>query len=233
MKFVSPLIHGTLIKRYKRFLADITLDTGEIITAHCPNTGTMLSCSAPGSPVALSVSDNPKRKYPHTLEMIQVKDTWVGVNTSRTNKLVAEAIEKGQIAEFQDIDRIKAEVKVSEKSRLDLQLFHGEESTFVEIKNCSLAEDNCAMFPDAVTTRGTKHLNELCKLVEDGNRACIFYLVQRTDADRFTPASHIDPLYSETLTKAEEAGVMILVYQAQVNPEGIEVVRRLPFDLHG
>ncbi|MCP3887271.1 MAG: DNA/RNA nuclease SfsA, partial [Desulfobulbaceae bacterium] len=169
MKFTSPLIHGTLIKRYKRFLADITLDTDEIITAHCPNTGTMLSCSAPGSHVALSVSDNPKRKYPHTLEMIQVKDTWVGVNTSRTNKLVAEAIEKGQIAEFQDIDRIKAEVKVSEKSRLDLQLFHGEESTFVEIKNCSLAEDNCAMFPDAVTTRGTKHLNELCKLVEDGN----------------------------------------------------------------
>jgi sugar fermentation stimulation protein A len=229
MHFDPPLIHGKLIKRYKRFLADIQLDDGEEITVHCPNTGTMLSCSTPGSAVYISLSDNPKRKYPHTLEMVQDNNTWVGVNTSRTNKLVIEAIKKGQIPEFTDMDNIKAEVKTSKHSRLDLLVSQGEQNTYVEIKNCSLAIDGCAMFPDAVTTRGTKHLNELIRLKKEGFDSCIFFLVQRMDADRFAPALQIDPVYAGTIKQAATAGVQILVYQAEVNPRGIEVTRSLPY----
>ena len=228
MKFPTPLIHGHLIKRYKRFLADIELPNGEIITAHCPNTGTMLSCSTPGSAVALSISDNPKRKYPHTLEMVQDNSTWIGVNTARTNGLVAEAILEGSIIEFGKIDKIKREVKTSDHTRLDLHFFSEAEETYVEVKNCSLAQNGCAMFPDAVTTRGTKHLNELIRLKDEGKRSCIFFLVQRMDANKFAPASHIDKVYAKALKKAFAKGVMILAYQAEVTTERIEVVRSLP-----
>ena len=229
MHFTTPLIHGTLIKRYKRFLADVQLADGKIITAHCPNTGTMLSCSAPGSAVCLSISDNPKRKYPHTLEMVQDNDTWVGVNTSLTNKLVAEAITEGRIPEFANADNVKAEVKTSSKSRLDLLISQHDQLTYVEIKNCSLAVDGCAMFPDAVTARGTKHLNELVRLKKEGFDSCIFFLVQRMDADKFRPAAQIDPVYGQTIIQALAAGVQVLVYQAKVSPTGIEVVRSLPY----
>ncbi|MBW1636387.1 MAG: DNA/RNA nuclease SfsA [Deltaproteobacteria bacterium] len=231
MHFDPPLIHGSLIKRYKRFLADVKLDNDEIITAHCPNTGTMLSCSSPGSDVCLSTSDNPGRKYPHTLEMVRDNGTWVGVNTSRTNKLVIEAIKKGRIPEFSETDSIRAEVKTSPKSRLDLRLSQRGQETYVEIKNCSLAIDGCAMFPDAVTVRGTKHLGELIRLKEEGCNSCIFFLVQRMDADRFTPAAYIDKVYAETIKQAEKTGVTVLVYQAEVSPTGIEVVRSLPYSL--
>ena len=231
MHFDPPLIHGKLIKRYKRFLADIQLDDGEKITVHCPNTGTMLSCSTPGSEVYLSLSDNPKRKYPHTLEMVQDNNTWVGVNTSRTNKLVIEAIKSGHIFEFTNFDSIKAEVKTSKQSRLDLLVNQGGQNTYIEIKNCSLAIDGCAMFPDAVTTRGTKHLNELIRLKKEGYDGCIFFLVQRMDADRFAPALQIDPVYARTIKQAGTAGVQILVYQAEVNPTGIAVIRPLPYKL--
>lgn len=227
MEFATPLLKGTLIKRYKRFLADVTLDSGEVITAHCPNTGTMLSCSSPGSPVYLSVSDNPKRKYPCTLEMVMDNSTWVGVNTSKTNSIVAEAIEQNRIVEFQEVLSIKKEVKTSAHSRLDLFVEHGKTSTFIEIKNCSLALQDCAMFPDAVTARGTKHLQELIRLVQEGENGCIFFLVQRLDANRFSPARHIDPTYAKELERAISAGVLALAYQAEVNPQGIKVVRRL------
>jgi sugar fermentation stimulation protein A len=228
MQFPSPLTAGTLLKRYKRFLADIELADGDIITAHCPNTGTMLTCSTPGNPVRLSRSESPKRKYPYTLEMIQVGATWVGVNTARSNGLVAEAIKNGRIAEFGKIDTIKAEISLSRHTRLDLQIIQGDGSTYLEVKNCSLAIDGCAMFPDAVTARGTKHLHELVRLAGEGRRAAIFFLVQRMDAERFAPAVQIDPTYSLALRQALAAGVRVLVYQARVSPEGIEVVRPLP-----
>jgi len=231
MQFTSPLVHGTLIKRYKRFLADVRMENGQIITAHCPTTGTMLSCSTPDSPVCLSRSDNPQRKYPFTLEMVKNNSTWIGVNTTRTNKLVTEALKKGQITEFQDIHEIRTEIKTSDHTRLDLQVNHGPSSTFIEVKNCSLAIDGCAMFPDAITTRGTKHLHELIRLTGEGQRTCIFFLVQRMDADRFSPASQIDSIYGEVLYQATEAGVMLLVYQAEVCPERIQVVRPLPYSL--
>jgi sugar fermentation stimulation protein A len=232
MQFETPLQAATLIKRYKRFLADVTTDEGKEITVHCPNSGSMRGCSTPGSQVMLSTSPNPKRKYPQTFEMIKEGDTWIGVNTMLTNKIVAEAILDGQIKELQNIDNLKREVVTSKSSRLDLLLERGDEKIYVEIKNCSLVEDGWAMFPDAVTARGTKHLNELASLVEQGHQGIIFFLVQRTDADRFRPASHIDPLYAETLAAVEKKGVQILVYQAEVLPESIIVKKSIPFFLN-
>ena len=231
MDFNPPLTTAVLLQRYKRFLADVKLADGSTVTVHCPNTGSMLSCSAPGSLAAISISDNPHRKYPYTLEMVRDKTTWIGVNTARTNALVAEAIEEGRILEFQKVTSIKREVKVSAESRLDLLVSHNGRTTYVEIKNCSLAENGCAMFPDAVTSRGTKHLQELMNLAGAGQQTCLFFLVQRMDADRFSPAGHIDPLYSRTLQLAADKGVSILAYQALVSPEGIEVARKLPCEL--
>ncbi|SHO51983.1 DNA/RNA nuclease SfsA [Desulfopila aestuarii] len=232
MFFNPPLATATLVQRYKRFLVDVKLSDGQILTIHCPNTGSMRSCSTPGSLVAFSHSDNPGRKYPHTLEMVQDRDTWVGVNTSRTNSLVAEAVEMGRIPEFQYVDHIKREVTVAKGSRLDLAISRGEETTYVEVKNCSLVEKGIAMFPDAVTSRGTKHLHELMTLANNGHGACIFFLVQRLDAKSFAPAKHIDLLYSETLKEAAAKGVSVLAYQAEVSLTGIEVVKRLPCNLN-
>lgn len=229
MNFKTPLIHAVLIKRYKRFLADVTLEDGSTLTVHCPNSGSMRGCSTPGSPVCLSTSDNPKRKYPNTLEMIREDSTWIGVNTFLTNKLVVEAIENGQIEELQPYDSIKTEIKTSAHSRLDVMLNRGEKQIYIEIKNCSLVENDCAMFPDAVTSRGTKHLNELARLVQDGHEGYIFFLVQRKDATHFKPATHIDPLYGKTLARVHEHGVKILAYQAEVTPDKISVIRSLPF----
>jgi sugar fermentation stimulation protein A len=231
MIFQPPLLRGTLIRRYKRFLADITLDSGDTITAHCANTGSMRSCSEPGSPVGISRSPNPKRKYPHTLEIICSGEVWIGINTARTNSLVVEAIELGRIDEFKEVKEIKREVTVSGKSRLDLQLFTAETSVFVEVKNCSLVEDRCAMFPDAVTARGAKHLEELTHLANSGAQAAMFFLVQRGDARCFRPAAHIDPDYSTALRRAAEAGVQLIAYQAEVSPEGIEVIGPLSVSL--
>lgn len=228
MHFETPLQAATLVKRYKRFLADVVTDEGREITVHCPNSGSMRGCSTPGSKVMLSTSVNPKRKYPQTLEMVQEGNTWIGVNTMLTNKIVAEAILEGRIKELQKIDNLTREVKTSKSSRLDLLLERGGEKIYVEIKNCSLVEDGWAMFPDAVTTRGTKHLNELASLVEQGYQGIIFFCIQRMDADRFKPAAHIDPVYAETLAEVLKKGVQILAYRAELSPEQIIVQNSIP-----
>jgi sugar fermentation stimulation protein A len=231
MKFTTPLQAAILIKRYKRFLADVRIADGTEFTVHCPNSGSMRGCSTPDSQVFISRSGNPKRKYPCTLEMIREGTTWIGVNTMRTNHLVTEAIREGQISEFREMDSIKAEIKTSASSRLDLLLTKGKRTIYMEIKTCSLVEDGCAMFPDAVTTRGTKHLHELVDLVARGYEGVIFFCVQRMDADHFRPAAHIDPLYAEALAHAQQQGVKVLVYQAKVSAEEIRIVRALPFSL--
>jgi sugar fermentation stimulation protein A len=228
MQFDSPLQSATLIKRYKRFLADVTTGEDKDITVHCPNTGSMRGCSTPGSKVMLSTSPNPKRKYPQTLEMVRDGNTWIGVNTMLTNKIVAEAILEGRIEELQGIDKLTREVTTSKSSRLDLLLERGDEKIYVEIKNCSLVEEGWAMFPDAVTARGTKHLNELAILVKAGHQGIIFFLIQRMDADRFRPAAHIDPLYAKTLAEVSKKGVKILAYQAEIGPESIIVQKSIP-----
>ena len=228
MQFNQELQPGTLIRRYKRFLADIELGENTVITVHCPNSGSMLGCSEPGSPVMLSRSDNPKRKYSQTLEMVQSGTTWVGVNTALTNHLVREALQKGVIEEFGPLEAIRQEIKTSDNTRLDFLLEQQGRKIFMEVKNCSLAEDNAAMFPDAVTARGTKHLRELAALRQQGYMAAVLFCVQRRDADHFKPAAHIDPLYAETLAKVAASGVLVLAYQADVSPREIRITRKLP-----
>ena len=219
---------GTLIKRYKRFLADITLKNGETLTVHCPNSGSMRGCSDPGSPVILSKSDNPKRKYAWTLEMVQKEGIWIGVNTGLTNKLVSEALENSVITEFGKILTIRPEIKVSARSRLDFLLETEQARTYLEVKNCSMAHNNIALFPDAVTARGTKHLHELDRLRQEGFNTAVLFCVQRADADSFAPAEGIDPVYAKTLREVHARGVGAFAYRADVGPEEIRITTRLP-----
>jgi sugar fermentation stimulation protein A len=215
---------GTLIKRYKRFLADITLIDGTELTLHCPNSGAMRGCSAPGSPVIVSKSDNPKRKYAWTLEMVRENGVWIGVNTSMTNKLVHEALNNGVIHDFGKIESVQPEIKVSDKSRLDFLLQTETGPVYVEVKSCSLVEEGKAIFPDAVTARGTKHLHELARLIDKKTRAAVLFCVQRADGHCFAPARHIDPVYAETLAEVQKEGVQVLAYRAEVSPEEVRIV---------
>jgi sugar fermentation stimulation protein A len=227
----GPLERGILIRRYNRFLADVDLN-GDPVVAHCPNTGTMLGCSTPGWPVYLSKHDNPKRKLKYTWELTRAPASLVGVNTSAPNKLVKTAAETGLIPELAGYDRFRSEVKTGAHTRLDLVLeADGRETCYIEVKNCTLAEGGRACFPDAVTERGRKHLTELARLIADGGRGVIFFLVQRMDADRFGPADHIDPVYGQTLRQVMEAGVEALAYDTKVTEERIDINRRLPVDL--
>jgi sugar fermentation stimulation protein A len=232
MRFPTPLLPAVLVRRYQRFLADVQLTDGRIVTAHCPNTGSMLTCSAPGSPVFLSRSANPSRKHPYSLELVSANGTWISVNTLRTNAIVAEAIEQGLIPELQHPERIRKEVRTSPACRLDLAVYFDSTPTFVEIKSCTWVENGWAMFPDAVTTRGTKHLLELCDLVRRGCKGMVFFLVQRNDASGFRPAEKIDPVYARTLREAHECGVALLAYQAAVSPDEIAVTGPLPCTLY-
>ena len=229
MRFPAPLQEAVLLRRYQRFLADVRFNDGRIVTVHCPNTGSMRTCSTPGSIVFLSEPANPSRKYPYTIELIKEEDTMIGVNTTRTNAVVQEAIQNSRIAEFGKPTKIQREVRTSANCRLDLVLEYGHSKTFVEIKSCTFVQAGVAMFPDAVTARGHKHLLELADLVRRGHRGAIFFLVQRTDAGQFRPATLIDPLYSTTLKQVHEQGVAILVYQAEISPEEIVVSQPLPF----
>jgi len=217
------------LRRYKRFLADIHLETGETVTAHCPNSGSMRSCSDPGSPVMVSKSDNPHRRYAHTWELVYTNNVWVGINTLTPNRLVYEAIKAGQIPEFRYANDIRKEVKYGKNSRIDLLLSFPERLCYVEVKNVTLVEKDIAYFPDAVTERGTKHLQELVDMVAEGHRAVMFYLIQREDAKLFRPAEHIDPVYARTLRVAAANGVEILAYYATVTPEEIAIAEPLPY----
>ena len=218
---------GILLKRYKRFLADVLLDNDRTLTVHCPNSGSMKGCSSPGSRVVISLSDNPKRKYPWTLEMVRENDVWIGVNTSLTNQIVQEGFENQTINDFGPIESIQREIKVSEQSRLDFLLRTAKEKIYVEVKNCSLAENGAAMFPDAVTKRGARHLLELDRLRAMGHETAVLFCVQRADADYFVPAAAIDPEYAGTLYAVYENGVKVLAYQAEVQPDSITLVRNL------
>jgi len=228
MKLPTPLYVGKLIQRYKRFLADVQLEDGTVVTAHCPNSGSMKSCSDPGSPVLLSRSDNPKRKLKYTWELVFTNNTWVGINTHYPNHLVKEAIENGVITELQGYIEIQSEVRYGQNSRVDLLLSRDDHRCYVEIKNVTLVEKGIAYFPDAVTLRGQKHLRELMQMVQEGHRAVILFIVQRMDCDRMAPADDIDPEYGKLLREASQNGVEILAYQAKVSPEEIKVFRSLP-----
>ena len=227
-----PLIPGTLVKRYNRFIADITLTSGQTVAAHCPNSGSMKACCEPGRPVYVSLHDNPKRKLKYTWELIEMPTSMVGINTQVPNRLVATSIEAGLVPELNGYNSISREVKTSENTRLDILLRKGEKNRcYVEIKNCTLVEDGVACFPDAVTTRGLKHLVELRSLTSKGFRCVIFYVIQRMDAKTFQPADHIDTAYGEELRRAAANGVEILVYDTQIDLDTIRLNRKIPYRL--
>ena len=235
MKFPDPLIRGTLVKRYKRFLSDVELESGDIVVAHCANSGSMLSVKEPGSEVWLSPARNPDRKLRYTWELIKVGDTFVGINTALPNKIVEEAIVAGKIPELEGYETLRREVKYGKNSRIDILLEDPKRPTcYVEVKNVTLRRDlegGPVGFPDAVTTRGAKHLVELSDMVREGHRAVMMYLVQREDGDTFTIAGDIDPDYKSALDKAMAAGVEVLCYQCTLDTEGIDVSKPVAVDL--
>lgn len=235
MKYQPPLKPATLLRRYKRFLADITLANGEEVTIHCPNTGSMKNCIVEGSPCWYSVSDNPKRKYPYTWELATTPSGHLaGINTGLANKLVKEAIENGLVSELSGYDQLRSEVKYGEeKSRIDFLLTgEGRRDCYVEVKSVTLMEESGqGLFPDAVSQRGSKHLRELMAMVEQGHRAVLFYCVQHTGIERVSPAAQIDPVYAQTLAQAIDAGVEVIAYKARISPEEISLVDAIPFTL--
>jgi sugar fermentation stimulation protein A len=227
MRLPDPLLPGVLVRRYKRFFADVELPTGEIVTAHTPNTGSMRQCAVPGHKVLISADDNPARKLRYTLELIEVNGHWVDTHTHRTNRVVEEGLRAGAIAELAGY-RVTAEVPCGE-SRLDFGLERDGERGFVEVKNVTLCcRPQVACFPDAVTVRGQKHLRELCAVRGRGERAVIFFLVQRGEAEAFTPADAIDPEYGRLLREAAAAGVEVLAYKSVVTPGENRVGERIP-----
>ena len=230
MKFDTPLIQGKLIKRYKRFLADIELNDGSIVVAHCTNSGSMKTCIEEGAPVYLSPAKDPKRKTKFTWEMIFINNHWIGINTSIPNIIVYEALKNKTIPELSTYTRVKREVKFDD-SRFDVYAENDNEKCFIEVKNVTMKDSNKAIFPDAVTSRGQKHLKTLIEVKKSGIRAVMFYVIQRQDIEIFAPAKQIDPDYAKILNEAHENGVEIIPYMAKVSPEGIELSKKLPFEL--
>lgn len=221
------LFPAHLVQRYKRFLADVILPTGETTTLHCPNTGSMKNCIQPMSQCWYSTSESTARKYPNTLEIVTTPDgDLAGINTSRSNALVADAICTGVIIELEGYDSIRTEVVYgNEKSRIDFLLESASEKCFVEVKNVTLREARGqGLFPDAVSERGTKHLRELMQMKREGHRAVLLYCVQHTGIEWVEPADAIDPLYGKTLREAIAAGVEVYAYGAEIKPELSRIV---------
>jgi sugar fermentation stimulation protein A len=235
--FERPLIETTLVRRYKRFLADVVLPDGQEITVHCPNPGAMLGLDAPGSRAWISDSGNPKRKLRYTLELVEVNGQPVGINTGLPNRIAEVALQAGLIPELAlgEGGTLRREVKYGQNSRIDLMIEHGatDRRTYIEVKNVHLlrpeVEDGrLAEFPDCVTTRGAKHLGELAEQVKGGNRAVMLYVVQRMDCDRFRLAADLDPGYAAVFREAMSAGVEALAYACEIDFTGIRLGRRLP-----
>jgi len=227
MKLPSPLLEGRLLRRYKRFLVDVELEDGRLVTAHTPNTGSMLQCAIPGHRVLLSMAGNPNRKLGFTLELIEVNGFWVDTHTHRTNRVVEEGLISGAIVELAG-HKVIPEFRYHD-SRIDFLLEGPGEKALVEVKNVTLVSaPGVACFPDAVTVRGQKHLRELMRARSEGYRSVIFFLVQRGEATAFAPAETIDPEYGRLLHEAVKAGVEVLAYKSIVTPEANRVGRRIP-----
>ena len=231
MQFKNPLTRGKLIKRYKRFLADVLLDTGETITAACPNTGSMLGLTEVGNSVWLSRSESPTRKYPHTWELVEIPDIGlVGINTGQPNRIVTEAIAQGKIADLKGYTNLRNEVKYGQNSRIDVLLEDtARPPCYVEIKNVHFfRKPRLAEFPDCVTERGAKHLVELSIMVKAGARAVMVYLIQCQNPSRFALADDKDRTYFNEFRKARDAGVEALALTCRVSTSEITVDRAIP-----
>ncbi|OOE95022.1 MULTISPECIES: DNA/RNA nuclease SfsA [Salinivibrio] len=236
MQFSPPLASATLVRRYKRFLTDVTLDNGERLTIHCANTGAMTGCATPGDTVWYSTSNNPKRKYPHSWELNHTQQgDWICVNTTRANTLAVEAVQADRIPELAGYAQLQTEVRYgSENSRIDLLLRDDDKpDCYIEVKSVTLLEgDGWGAFPDAVSTRGQKHLRELIAMVEQGHRAVLLFVVLHSGIEKVTGAPHIDPDYNQLLNYALASGVEVICYQAQVSASELNLVNSVPFVAH-
>ncbi len=233
--FPKPLVTGTLVKRYQRFFADVTLANGELVTAHCANTGSMKSCWKEGDVVLLTHDPRPERKLAYTWELTKTKGGFIGVNTARPNMIIESAVAAGAIPELEGFETMKREVKYGkENSRIDMLLtFKGGKEVYVEVKNTTLLEGDRVLFPDSVTERGRKHLRELMEVVQQGKRGVILFFVNRPEGRTFSPADTIDPGYGETLRQAKAAGVELLAYRAVTTPKGVSELVSVPIVLDG
>ncbi len=231
MNFDSPLIKGRLVKRYKRFLADIILDDGSEITAHCANTGAMTGCMPEGANVWLSISDNPGRKYPHSWQLVELEsDVMACINTGLTNKVAHEALLKNQITELTGFDSCRSEVPYGDEgSRVDFVLSFDKQQVYVEVKHVTLSlKEGQGSFPDAVTKRGQKHLRELIQQVKSGDRSVLLFIIMRTDVSLMMPADLIDAEYGRLLREAVKEGVEVIAYGVKIDLKGLSVDRAIP-----
>jgi sugar fermentation stimulation protein A len=233
MRIELPVVEGRFVRRYKRFFAEVELPDGSLVTAHCPNTGSLAGCLTPGSRVILRDSQDLERKLRFVFQAIQVGRTLVNVDTSLPNRVVHEAVSAGRLPELAGYDELRREVPYGESSRIDLLLGRkrSRKLCYVEVKNTTYAQGRTAMFPDAVTARGLKHLGELARMVAEGHRAVQLFFVSRSDVRRFVPADAIDPAYGAELRAAARAGVEVLAYTARVRPSSLAILRRLPVEL--
>ena len=233
MRFQTPLVPARLIRRYKRFLADAELASGEVVTAHCANPGSMMGLKDEGLKIWLEPNDDPKKKLKYGWRLVDHDNGhFTGVDTSVPNKALKAALVDGQVAEFSRYSTVLPEQKYGEKSRIDFLLKSDTQpDAYVEVKSVTLSrQSGLAEFPDSVTARGTKHLQELAKVVEQSHRAVMFYLVQRTDCDRVTLAADIDPAYAAAFANARAAGVEVLAYDTVISPAGVTLGQVLPFE---
>ena len=227
MIFNKKLISGEFVKRYKRFFVDVKINN-KIITAHCPNTGSMMGLLSANNKVWLSKSENPERKLKYTLQIIENKKSMVGVNTHLTNKIVLEALEENSIKELKNLDNIKSEVKFGKNTRFDFLISKNNKKIFVEVKNVTLSrKKGVAEFPDAVTARGLKHLSELINASKRGFETYLLFLIQRNDCNQFKIAQDIDPDYYKLLTEAAKKKLNIICYDCKFSPKGIKVNKRI------
>ena len=238
MEYEKPLIPATLLRRYQRFLADVVVESGQTMTVHCPNTGAMLGCQAAGANVWLLPASNPKRKYPFSWELVEaLPDVLVGINTGRSNRLVEEALGRDLMVPLRGYRQLAREVTIThgdERSRMDFLLsdHRRRPDCYLEVKNVTAAVAGAtALFPDAVSTRATKHLGALMALRQQGHRAALVFCVQRCDVQRVRPATEIDPRYAQTLGRAVQQGVEVYAYGAQVSPSQVQLARRLRVSL--
>jgi sugar fermentation stimulation protein A len=225
------MARGVIVQRYKRFFVDMVLDHGRAITAHCPNPGAMLGVNLPGQGAWVSWSDDPKRKLPWTLQLVEANGGLVGVNTMLPNKLVAEALAADAIPELTGYATVRPEVKYAEASRVDFLLTHPDRPPcWLEVKNCHLSRTPpLAEFPDCVAARSTRHLGDLAAMVAQGDRAVALFVVQRTDCEVFTACADLDPAFALALDSAADAGVEVLVYACEIEPEAVRITRRIPW----
>tara|TARA_Y100001935_G_C17216184_1_gene462732 strand:- start:301 stop:999 length:699 start_codon:yes stop_codon:yes gene_type:complete len=231
MNFEDKLISGLLIKRYKRFFVDIKVEN-KIVTAHCPNTGSMMGLLKKNNKVWLTKSGNPKRKLKYTLQIIEDQSSKVGINTHITNKIVLDALNNSIIEKFRNLETIKPEVNFGSNTRFDFLISEGKQRSFIEVKNVTLSrKKGVAEFPDAVTTRGLKHIEELIKAGQAGYKIYLLYVIQRDDCDKFELAKDIDPKYCELLIKAVKKNLNILCYDCKFSTKGIKLNRKIHFKI--